>query len=138
MRPGRIAVVLARAAVIVGPALALCGCFGIPDIQAAGDPLGGPGASPERSAAVAEMRAEAAEGDHMRYPPVFQEDQVTRLAARSEPMSTAEADSLKAELEAISTARQATTDTTQIALLDAREEELRRLLQRAPTEELRK
>ena len=94
--------------------LLLAGCIGGPDLEASGDPVVvtetgavsyAPPQSPERAAAVAEMRAQAVAGETMPYPDVFQTARrhaarrARRAAARS-PTSAA----IEAELAAIAVA----------------------------------
>jgi hypothetical protein len=116
--------------------LALGGCLGTPDIEAGSDPLVvteagtvsyAPEQSPERIAAVAEMRAAAAAGDARPYPDAFQAAQTTRLVARPEPHSVPRAEAIEAELEAIARRQAAAVSPAEIAALKARAEELRRL-----------
>ena len=116
----------------IGPAA----CVGSPDLDRGSDPLvvteaGAVGYQPEqpaeRAAAVAEMRASAEAGDLMPYPDAFQAAQAARLAARPEPYSVAEAEAIEAELAAIARRRAAATDPAELAALQARAEELRRL-----------
>jgi hypothetical protein len=119
---------------------ALCvvlgGCLGTPDIEASSDPLVvseagtvsyAPEQSPERAAAVAEMRAAAVAGDARSYPDVFQAAQTARLVARPEPHSVARAEAIEAELDAIARRQAAAVNPAEIAALKARAEELRRL-----------
>jgi hypothetical protein len=107
------------------------GCLGLPDLdKVAAVP---PNATP-RAAAIAEMRAEAAAGDRMPYPDAFQSEQTTRLAAREEPLSTAEVEAIQAELALITERRAATSDAREIAALEARAKELRRLVLRSGAE----
>lgn len=84
-------------------------------------------ANPERAAAVAEMRAEAEAGDHMPFPDPYQAAQSKRLALRGEPRSYAEVQAIQAELTLIAARRAAATDPGEVARLDARARELRRL-----------
>jgi hypothetical protein len=117
-------------------ALGLAACVGSPDLDSGSDPLVvteagavsyAPEQSAERAAAVAEMRARAEAGDLLPYPDAFQGAQAARLAARPEPYSVPEAETIEAELAAIARQRAATTDPAEIAALQARAEELRRL-----------
>jgi hypothetical protein len=117
-----------RLTVVAGLAGLLAGCFGYPQVDS---PTAlAPGVSPERAAAVAEMRAEAAAGDTMRYPKVYRMDRTLALAARPEPRSTSEVDELKAELSTIAAARAVATDPNEIASLDQRAADLRLLIDR--------
>jgi hypothetical protein len=117
-------------------ALALCGCLGTPDIEGNSDALVVTEAgtvnyaaeqSPERAAAIAEMRAAAAAGELRPYPDAFQSAQTARLVARPEPHSVQRAEAIEAELEAIARRQAAAIDPAEIAALKARAEELRRL-----------
>jgi hypothetical protein len=120
-------------------ALGLAACLGSPDLDSGSDPMvvteaGSvsypPEQSAERAAVVAEMRARAEAGDLLPYPDPFQTGQAARLAARPEPYSVAEAEAIEAELAAIARRRAATTDPVEIAALQARADELRRLAAR--------
>ena len=73
------------------------------------------------------MRAQAAAGDTMPYPDAFQTEQTTRLAARAEPRRSPRCEAIEAELALIAERRAASTDPSEIAALDARAAELRRL-----------
>jgi hypothetical protein len=119
------------------PALVLCGatsgCFGVPDLDSKGVTAD---ATPH-AAAIAEMRAEAAAGDKMPYPDVFQSQQTTRLASREEPLSVDEVESIQTELALIAERRATTTDQREIAALEARARELRRLVLRSGSEPVR-
>ena len=86
-----------------------------------------PAISAERAAAIAEIRAEAAAGDAMPYPDAFQSEQTMRLAARGEPLSSAAVDAIEAELAAIAARRASATSAREIASLEARARELRRI-----------
>ena len=83
--------------------------------------------NPERAAAIADMRAQAEAGDAMPFPDVYQTEQTNRLALRGEPRSIAEVQAIEAELTVIAERRAATTDPREIAALDKRAKELRRL-----------
>ena len=89
-------------------------------------PWAEPDISPERAAAIAEMRAKAQAADAA-YPDVFQSGQVTRLAAREEPRPVAEAEAIELELAALAQRRQRGGSPGELAALDARAAELRRL-----------
>lgn len=111
------------AAVLV---LGLGGCFG-PDLTPGADALaGGEAASPERAAAVAEMRQRGAAADAQPYPDVFQAEQTARLAARPEPRPASDAAAIEAELAAIAQLQKAASTPEDLAELQARAEELRR------------
>jgi hypothetical protein len=107
---------------------AVSGCFGLPDLDS---PAAMTEPATPRAAAVAEMRAEAAAGDKMPYPDAFQADQTRELAAREEPLSVAEVDAIQAELALIADRRAKTTNAREIASLEARARELRRLMLRS-------
>jgi hypothetical protein len=117
-------------------ALALVGCMAAPDLDSSSDPLvvteaGAvsypPAQSPERAAAVAEMRARAEAGDMLPYPDAFQAAQAARLVGRPEPRSVPEAEAIEAELAAIARRQAEAISPAEIAALKARAEELRRL-----------
>ncbi|HEX9903942.1 MAG TPA: hypothetical protein VGA77_03150 [Propylenella sp.] len=123
-------------AVAAGLACLLAGCLGIPDVETGGDPMvitaGGPtavpaGVSPERMAAVADIRARAAAADAMPYPGAFQSDQTARLAARPEPRTVPDVQAIEAELALIAERRAAGAGPAEMAELEARAAELRRL-----------
>ena len=67
----------------------------------------------------------------MPYPDVFQTVRNTQLAARAEPISVAEVHSIELELAAIARQKQMATSPAEIAALQARAEELRRLAAQA-------
>jgi hypothetical protein len=102
----------------------LGGCLGIPDVD---QPVAVTSANPERAAVIAEMRAKAAAGDQMPYPDAFQTVRTTRLAAREEPRSLRSAQEIETELAQIADRRARTTDAAEIAALDARARQLRKL-----------
>ncbi len=104
--------------------LGLSGCLGMPDIHSATTA----DVSSPRAEAIAEIRAEAAAGDHMPYPDAFRAEQTARLAARDEPLSVADVQAIQTELGLIAERRAATTDAREIAALEARARELRRLV----------
>ena len=105
-------------------AVLLTGCLGVPDnYQAA--PISA--ATPERAAAIAEMRAQAAAGDQMPYPDAFQAQQTARLVARDEPRSLGGVREIEAELAQIADRRSRSNDPREIAALDERARQLRRL-----------
>jgi hypothetical protein len=60
-----------------------------PDLTASTEPSAT--VSPERAAAIAEMRAMAEAGDSMPYPDAFQTEQTARLITREEPHDVIEA-----------------------------------------------
>ena len=127
-------------------AAALGGCLGAPDLSSSPDPLvvtvegtpAAPAASPERRAALADMRSKAEAAETASYPDVFQSDQTLRLASRPEPRSVAAAESIEAELAAIARRRSAAADPGEIAELEARAAELRRLAARRQGASLRR
>ena len=119
-----------------GLALSLGGCLGAPDLDAGADPLVVTEAgtvsyaaepSPERAAAIADMRAQAEAGEAMPYPDVFQSERSTRLATRQEPMPVAEVTAIEAELADIARRQQAAVSPAEIEYLKARAAELQRL-----------
>ena len=69
--------------------LAIAGCVGVPGLDPAGEPAAVTGVSPERAAALADMRAQAEAGDAMPFPDAYQSEQTARLALRGEPRSVA-------------------------------------------------
>ena len=81
--------------------------------------------SPERVAAVAEMRRRGDAADALPYPGAFQAEQTKRLAARQEPRRGPDAAAIQAELAALAVLRQAATTPEEIAELRLREAELR-------------
>lgn len=93
--------------------------------------------SPERAAAIAEMRAQAAAGDQMPYPDAFQAEQTARLVVREEPRTLADVQSIEAELTLVAERRAASRDPSEIAALDERARQLRRLALAAGAGELR-
>ena len=108
-------------------ALALSGCVGIPGFDPENSPTASAPSSPERAEALAEIRAQAKAGDTMPFPDAYQSVQTSRLASREEPRSIAEVQAIEAELTLIAEQRSATSDPREIAALDARAKELRRL-----------
>jgi hypothetical protein len=117
---------------------ALSGCLGMPDLSSTGAiPADGEAAN-ERAAAVAEMRAEAANVDHLPYPDAFLAGQTTRLAAREEPMTEAQVEAIQTELAAIAAQRAQTTNTQEIAALETRARELRKLVLSSSSEQVRR
>jgi hypothetical protein len=99
--------------------------MGTPDLGQS-TPVAG-NVSPERAAAIAEMRAQAEAGDSMPYPDVFQAEQTARLVARQEPRDVIDVQAIEAELTLIAEQREATRDPREIAALDERARQLRRL-----------
>lgn len=135
IRPGQIRP-NARLAVLAAAlgAFFLAGCMGGPGSGrlASSDPLvvtedgiAAGAMSPERAAAIAEIRAGAAAANAS--PPTETAAQQTiRLAAREEPRSLAEAQAIEAELALIAE-RRAGASPGEVAALEARAAELRRL-----------
>jgi hypothetical protein len=125
-----------RAATLIGAAAALAllgGCVAHPPM-ASGDPLvvteetaAAPAADPERTEAVAEMRALAEAAAEGPPPEVTQVEQPARLATRPEPKSAAEVAAIEAELTLIAESQAASSDPQEIAELEARARELKRL-----------
>lgn len=122
------------------------GCLGPPELDAAADPLvvteaGAPDTagemSPERAAAITEMRAKAAAAETTGYPDVFQSAQTGRLARREEPRPVSGADAIELELAALARQRGRATTPGEIATLEARAAELRRLGAQAQAASLR-
>jgi hypothetical protein len=113
-------------AALSGPFLAifLTGCLGVPDVDQPGAVTS---TSPARAAVIAEMRAKAAAGDQMPYPDAFQINQTVRLAAREEPLSLGTVQEIETELAQIADRRARSTDAAEIAALDARARQLRKL-----------
>jgi hypothetical protein len=81
----------------------------------------------ERAAVIADMRAKAEAGDTMPFPDAYQSEQTNRLALRGEPRSVQDVQAIEAELAVIASQRSATTDPRELAALDKRAKELRRL-----------
>jgi len=117
-------------------ALLLPGCLGMPEIDQQ-ETAAVTAASPERAAAIAEMRAQAAAGDQMPYPDAFQTEQISRLAVRDEPRSLGSVQGIEAELAQIAERRSRSNDPGEIAVLDERARQLRRLALAASAETLR-
>jgi hypothetical protein len=113
-------------AALSGPFLAvlLTGCLGVPDNYS---PASTAAVSPERAAAIAEMRAQAAAGDQMPFPDAFQSEQTARVVVRDEPRSLGGVQEIQAELAQIADRRARSTDPSEIAALDQRARQLRRL-----------
>ncbi len=117
---------------------ALSGCLGMPDLSSTGAVPTDSEAAKERAAAVAEMRAEAADVDQLPYPDAFRAEQTMRLAAREEPLTETQVEAIQTELAAIAARRDRTTDTQEIAALETRARELRRLMLRSGDEQVRR
>jgi hypothetical protein len=103
----------------LGLAVALGSCRG-PDLSPGAAPLvaGQPPVSPERAAAIAEMRRRGEASDTLPYPGAFQAEQTKRLAARQEPRRRPDAAAIEAELAALAVLRQAATTPEELAELD--------------------
>lgn len=130
----------AGALLAAGSALLLGACLGAPDLDSTADPLvvteSGTVSydaeqSPDRAAAVAEMRRQAEAGEDMPFPDVFQTSQNTRLATREEPVAVLEAAAIEAELADIARRRQAAVSAAEITYLKARAAELQLLAAQA-------
>ena len=117
---------LARTSAAIFAMLVLGGCLG-PDLSPDAGSLaaGGTAVSPERAAAVADMRRRGEAYDDLPYPDAFQAAQTRRLAARQEPRPRQDATDIEAELAALATLRAAATTPEEIAELRLREAELR-------------
>lgn len=109
------------------------GCTAIPGHESS-DPLvvtesgaGSAGMTPERAAAVAEIRAQAEASGAQPFQDALQTEQTTRLAAREEPRSVGEVQAIEAELLLIAERRAAASDPAELAALEARARELQRL-----------
>jgi hypothetical protein len=112
---------------IVGPALTFAGCSSLSPLNRQAEPVSVTATSPERAAVIADMRAKAAAGDAMPFPDAYQSEQTNRLALRGEPRSVQDVQAIEAELAVIASQRSATTDPRELAALDKRAKELRRL-----------
>jgi hypothetical protein len=114
-------------------ALFAFGCMAIPGHDD-GNPLvvteSGPGSanvSPERAAAVAEIRAQAEASEALPFPEALQSTETARLAAREEPRTVGDVQAIEAELLLIASRRAAASDPAEVAALEERARELRRL-----------
>ena len=105
----------------------LAGCVGVSGLDPEAPPASVAATGPERAAAIAEMRAAAEAGDQMPFPDAFQAEQTARFAARGEPRTVEDVLAIQAELALIAERRSKTSDAREIAALDARAKELRRL-----------
>jgi len=130
-------------AAVGGLALLAGGCMAIPGHESS-DPLvvtesGTESAemTPERAAAVAEIRAQAEASGFLPFQDALQMEQTTRLAARDEPRSVGEVQAIEAELLLIAERRAAASDPAELAALEARARELRRLSANQQPEALR-
>ena len=138
MNPGRSRLVprLTHCAGAAGLTLVLGGCIGAPDLNSSADPLVvtetgttsfAAAQSPERAAAVADMRVRAESAEAMPFPDPFQSARTAELATREEPRSVAAVEAIEAELAAIARQRQASVSPQEVAALEARARQLRRL-----------
>ena len=112
-------------------------CVG-PDTDADPGVIAEPGAGPavgegdaERAMAVAQMRERAEGGGDLPYPDVFQREQMLRLASRPEPRGLSTVEALEAELAEIGRRQAAAVSDAELAALQARAAELRRLADQA-------
>ena len=105
----------------------LAGCSSMSILRPPAEPVAVASTNPERAAAVADMRARAEAGEAMPFPDAYQSEQTTRLALRGEPRSVADVQAIEAELTVVAERRAATTAPQEIAALDKRAKELRRL-----------
>jgi hypothetical protein len=102
----------------------------VPGHDDGGDPLvteNGAALSPERAAAVAEIRAQAEASEALSFPAAFESSQTARLAEREEPRTVGDVQAIEAELQLIAERRAAASDPAEVAALEARALELRRL-----------
>lgn len=134
MNPGRSLLVPAMRASIASGLLLIAGsCLGPPDLETGSDPLvvtetqASASVSPERAAAVAEMRNKAEAAESVAYPPAFQAERTRRFAAREEPRAVREAEAIEGELSALAAGRANASSPGEIAAMEARAAELRRL-----------
>jgi hypothetical protein len=102
------------------------------------DPAALSPAATGHTVAIAEIRAEAAAGDEMAYPSVYSPAQTAELAARPEPLTTTEVEAIQTELALIAERRARVTDAREIAALEARARELRRLGLKSAPEQVRR
>jgi hypothetical protein len=108
-------------------AVMFAGCSSMSVLRPPAEPVAIASTDPERAAVIADMRAKAEAGDTMPFPDVYQTEQTNRLALRGEPRSVAEVQAIEAELSVIAQRRAATKDPSEIAALEKRAKELRRL-----------
>ena len=134
MNPGqRLLVPAVRASIAAGLLLVAGSCLGPPDLDTGSDPLvvteaaTGKAVSPERAAAIAEMREKGAAAESAGYPPAFQTDRTRRFAAREEPRAVSEAEAIERELATVAAQRKNLASPDEIAAMEARAAELRRL-----------
>jgi hypothetical protein len=136
MKSGEGRLVPASLSMVAGLLLAfpLGGCMAVPDVDS-DDPLvvteagvqPDPDQSPERRAAVAEMRAKARQGDALPYPDAFQAARTAQLAARPEPLPVRSIAAIEAELAEVVRRQQGAVTPAELAALRAREAQLRLL-----------
>jgi hypothetical protein len=126
-----------------GFALLTSGCMSIPGHESGAplvvteDAAGSAEATPERAEAVAEIRAQAEASEALPFRDALQAEQAARLAAREEPRSVGEVQAIEAELLLIAKRRAAASDPAEVAALEARARELRRLAANQQPESLR-
>jgi hypothetical protein len=130
MNPGRSRLVPSFAVALAfgGLAVPLGGCFG-PDLASQPLVASEPGAAPptpERVAAVAEIRAKGDAADNLPYPDAFQAEQTARLAVRPEPRPASDVAGIEAELAAIALLQENASTAEERAELQARADALRR------------
>jgi hypothetical protein len=135
MKPHVGRLVPARMVLAIAAGLLLAGCIGAPDLGTP-DPLvvtetssaePAANAPTERELATAEMRAAAEAGDSQPFPDVFQSAQTNALATRTEPRSAGDVAAIEAELLQIARRRASASGPAEIAALETRAQELRRL-----------
>jgi hypothetical protein len=73
------------------------------------------------------MREKGAAAESAGFPPAFQADRTRRFAAREEPRAVFEAEAIEAELAAIGARPENLSSPGEIAAMEARAKELRRL-----------
>jgi hypothetical protein len=134
MNPGpSLRVPVIRASLVTGLLLFAGACLGPPDLESGSDPLvvteagASNSVSPERAAAIAEMREKGAAAESAGYPPAFQTDRTRRFAAREEPRAVSEAEAIERELATVAAQRKNLASPDEIAAMEARAAELRRL-----------
>ncbi len=117
-----------------GMVLVLAGCMGQPNLDSSADTrvvtaadAPSPDVTPERAAVVAEMRGRAEMVEATAYPDAFRGGRTRELAARPEPRSVSDVAAIQAELAAIARQKQGQVSPQELALLEARARELRRL-----------
>jgi hypothetical protein len=126
-RNGRSASYSTAISVVFGLGLLLAGCSSMSILRPPETSATFATTNVERAAAIADMRAKAEAGDTMPFPDAYQSERTNRLALRGEPRSVPEVQAIAAELSVIAKRRATTTDPSEIAALDKRAKELRRL-----------